>query len=66
MQSEGLESAWGPYGVHRGRLYEVWKVHGDPSGSQRVFYMGFGKYMGSYGVKGGCLYEVREVHGVSR
>ena len=29
----GLGSVWGPYGVIRDRLYEVWEVHGDPKGS---------------------------------
>ena len=39
----------GTVGGHRGRLYEVWKVYGDPRGSYGIVFMRFGKCMGTLG-----------------
>ena len=50
--SQGFPSAWGPYGGHRGRLYEVWEGYGDP-----MWVIGGHLYevWGTYGDHGGSF-----------
>ena len=45
MFGKCMGTLWG----HKGRLYEVWEVYGDPRGSYGVVYMRFGKYMRTLG-----------------
>ena len=55
----GLGSVWGHYGGHRGRLYEVSEVYGDPMGviGGRLYEV-WEVYGDPMGVIGGLLYEV--------
>ena len=34
-----FEKCMGIQGGHRGRLYEIWKVYGDPRGSEGIVFM---------------------------
>ena len=39
----------GTLGGHRGPLYKVWEVYGNPRGSKGVVYVRLGKCMGTLG-----------------
>ena len=58
-----MGSVRGPHGGHRGRLYEVWEVYGDPMGAiGGRLYEVWEVYGDPMGVIGGLLYEVWEVY----
>ena len=60
----GLESVWGLYVGHRGRLYKVWEVYGDPMGViVGRLCEDWEVYGDPMGVIRGCLYEVWKVYG---